>query len=637
MSRHALSLVLSTVFAVAAGFDAHPAHAQEGFNPLAPPETSGPPPRKTSPTPLPGKPLLPPMDGRLSGSGPAVPAASSTDPQSPADSGDQAVNRDPPFADRIDESSQAVERVELTPVMAADGSGLPYELWQGLTVADLEALLAKLEIPPRSPSLHMLWRRLITSDVTPPSGATNDEHFMALRVEALDRSGLLAEAADALARNPVSASNPLLRALAARAEIGLGHRDTGCEATKGGTTVQSDLPARLKGEMILVAGYCAAAAGNLEAAGLQAGLAREAGLAEEAGPDALDAVSTGTKPRLAKGQKLSLLDWRIIELAGAIDPNAVAIADASPSLLATLALDPKADPALRLQAGEAAARLNAISTDELAGIYRDAAPPLDLTGQGLGSADGISNDLAPRRAALFKAAEFERTPQKKARLIRSFLDSARRAGLYWTALRLMAKPADTIQPVAEIGWFTETAIETSLAAGSYERVRSWASFGATADQAAAPGSLDHWLALADIADPALTSDRTAHLASVEQLATRGRLDPELLHRFATVLDALDINVPIPLWDLASRTAQPNTGHLPDTGILTALQDAAKRKEFGRTVLLAMQALGPSGAEGAHMIALGDSIRALKRAGLDADARRLGLEALFASWPRSLTN
>ena len=36
-----------------------------------------------------------------------------------------------------------------------------------------------------------------------------------------------------------------------------------------------------------------------------------------------------------------------------------------------------------------------------------------------------------------------------------------------------------------------------------------------------------------------------------------------------------------------------------------------------------------------MIALGDAIRALKRAGLEADARRLGFEALFAGWPRAI--
>jgi hypothetical protein len=117
----------------------------------------------------------------------------------------------------------------------------------------------------------------------------------------------------------------------------------------------------------------------------------------------------------------------------------------------------------------------------------------------------------------------------------------------------------------------------------------------------------------------------------------GRLDPTLLHRLATVLDALEYNVPIPLWEAASRTPQPAGGFLPETGVLSQLQDAAKKREFGRTVLLAMKTLGPNGAADAHMIALGDSIRALKRAGLEQDARRLGFEALFASWPRAIVN
>jgi hypothetical protein len=43
-------------------------------------------------------------------------------------------------------------------------------------------------------------------------------------------------------------------------------------------------------------------------------------------------------------------------------------------------------------------------------------------------------------------------------------------------------------------------------------------------------------------------------------------------------------------------------------------------------------LGRNGAKGAHIIALGDTLRALKRVGLDAEARRLGFEALYARWP-----
>ena len=241
--------------------------------------------------------------------------------------------------------------------------------------------------------------------------------------------------------------------------------------------------------------------------------------------------------------------------------------------------------------------------------------------------------MAPRRAALFKAIDAERTPQRKVRLIRSFLDSARRAGLYWPALVLMAEPANTLAPAPEIGWFAETGIETALATGDWPRARQWAGSGGPTNSPPDSG-LGHWIALVDIADPAQASGQGANFSSVERMALDGRFDPVLLHRLATVLDALDMHIPVPLWQAASRTEQPATGHLPETGVLSALLEASKKKEFGHTVLLAMKTLGPAGAEGAHMIALGDSIRALKRAGLEADARRVGLEALFASWPRS---
>jgi hypothetical protein len=201
---------------------------------------------------------------------------------------------------------------------------------------------------------------------------------------------------------------------------------------------------------------------------------------------------------------------------------------------------------------------------------------------------------------------------------------------------MMAPASDAIAAAPEIGWYAETGVEVALAAGSYDKAREWTEFGSQANGAAGQ-SLSHWLALIDIADARPAVNREADLQHVEQLAVHGRLDATLLHRLATVLDALEYNVPIPLWEAASRTPQPAGGFLPETGVLSELQDAAKKQEFGRTVLLAMKTLGPNGAEGANMIALGDSIRALKRAGLEGDARNLGFEALFASWPRAITN
>lgn len=526
----------------------------------------------------------------------------------------------------LDRDSFAVERAELTPVMAADGSGLPFELWRGLDVATLESLVAELDIPPKSPALHGLWLRLITSSVTPPAGGEADQQFMALRLEILYRSGLLEEASRSLATMP--AGNALVATLAARNDVALGRYEQGCAKARSAAP-NATFPKPLKAQAALISGYCAVLEQDRAGAGLAADIAREQGMRNSAALKALYDYSVGQIRAASPSQRLSLIDYRILEaIGGRVHPVGLLKKGAAPSLLAALALDAQIQSELKLIAAEAAAQVNAISPEQLAAIYRAQATPNDPLAK--------TPNTPEQRAQLFVAAEAERTPLKKVRLIRSFLDAARRSGLYLTALRMVAPASETIVLAQEIGWYAETGIEVAVAAGDYELARNWATF---ASALGGPGyaTLGHWLALIDIADDDAQGDRNAALQHVEELAVRGRLDPTLLHRLATVLDALEYNVPIPLWEAASRTPQPAGGHLPETGVLSQLQDAAKRREFGRTVLLTMKTLGPDGAEGAHMIALGDAIRALKQAGLERDARRLGFEALFASWPRAIVN
>ena len=632
---------LSAALCALAGLTIQPATAQDLTNPFGEPETARPKAKKAAEPVEPLAPLLAPMNGdgqpapRTSRSGDPGTYSGDYQPDGQGWSSDRhpgsdtATGTQPPPSYVPDEgpataASQAIERVDLDPVAAPDGSGVPYELWGGLSVSDVEALLAKVDLPPRSAALHTVWRRLISSNVAPPSGSAGAARFTAMRAEVLYRSGLTKEALDVLSREPATAADPMLTTLQARLDIGQGRREQACAGANRLTALPADMPAPLKKEAVLIGGYCAAVAGDLAAAGLKAGLARELTPDQTLGADALEALAAGVKPVLPKGAKLSLLDYRLFEL-GKADVSAEALATASPALLSALALDTSVPPTVRLQAGEAAAGVNAITPDDLAAIYRahpapDAPQPEDN-----------------RRPELLRAIEAEQTPAKKTRLIRALLDDARRTGLYWPALIMAAKSLDGLQPVAEIGWFAETAIEISLAAGRYDQARRWAELSSGFDAPAGSGNLDHWLALADLADPALASGRSAHLDRVEALAGNGRIDANTLHRVVTVLDALEIQVPIPLWDKASRTPQPSTGFLPETGVLSQLQEASKKKESGRTVLLVMRALGPNGAEGAQLIALGDSIRALRRAGFEPDARRLGFEALFASWPRAITN
>jgi hypothetical protein len=522
-----------------------------------------------------------------------------------------------------------VEKGDLAPVMATDGSGLPFELWSGLNTESIEKLISQIEIPPRSPALHALWKRLITADVTPPSGTAADGKFTALRLEVLYRSGLAKEAAQELAKQPATATDPLLAMLSARNELASGNAAHACEIAQAAAALKGAIPQRLKGQSILMSGYCAVLAKDTALAGLAAELAREEGQEVSPGLEALDAMSVGAKPKITVTKQLTLLDYRLTESVGGV-PHKDILEKGEPALLVALSSDAKTPVDLGLPAAEAAARLNALAPEVLAATYRaNAGTETADALLGVGKLQG-----AAKRAGLFKAAEAEQTPMKKTRLIRAFIDDAKRQGLQFQALLVAAPMIAAINPHPEISWFAETGAEICLASGQYDLARKWV---ATANVPDRPGgNLDHWLALADIADPGFAK-RGESLPALETLAQGGRIKPDDLHRLATVLDALGYNVPIPLWEAASRTPQPTAGYLPETGVLSELQDAAKKKEFGHTVLLAMKTLGPNGAEGAHMIALGDSIRALKRAGLEADARRLGLEALLGAWPRTAAN
>jgi hypothetical protein len=503
-----------------------------------------------------------------------------------------------------------VERDDLAPVMAGDGSGLPLELWGGLDLAGVEKLIGQLTLPPRSPVLHSLWKRLMLANSATGTGA--GANFNALRLEALYRSGLVAEA-DAAA---LESTTPLLMLLAARSALAAGDKDDACRRLRGAGNLQGEIPASLKGQAILMTGYCAAIGGNASAAGLAAEIAREEGVPRSPGLDALDAIASGSNARFAPSASITLIDQRLAAMAGGLAAQDV-IDKGEPALLTALANDSDTPADLGLPASEAAARLHAVNPGELAAIYR-------ANGRSGASLADSAGDDPLLRASLFKSAEAEGDPRRKAQLMQAFIDAMRRHGLAFHAMTMLAPALQTLTPSPELGWFSATAAETAIVAGNYASARTWSDLPNT--------GLAHWAALADIADPA-NGNRGARLADLERMALSGGFSADTLHRLATVLDALLYQVPIPLWDAASQTPQPNDGYLPPTGVLSELQDAARKQEFGRTVLLVMQSLGPDGPERAHMITLGDSIRALKRAGLETEARRVAVEALLGTWPR----
>jgi hypothetical protein len=471
----------------------------------------------------------------------------------------------------------------------ATASALPYDLWRGVDAKALERLLAATPLPSPSPALANLTARALAVE---DQGAGED---LAPRVAALERAGRVAEIVELLSRGSVQ--DPHLAGPYAIALFAAGREDDACQVPLDPGTEKAAL---------LVPAYCAAAKDDVAGAKLALQLARDVG----ADVKVAAAMLGERTPALPK--TVGVMDYLFLKRdAKLLKPDLAA--KASPELLFLLAHDETAPPELRLAAAERGASLNIIAGDDLALVYREASTKLSKSAQ---SGPAL-------RARLFAAFEGAPSTNIRAEAIAALLASARDQGIEVPVAQALAGASAGLIQDPQSDAFAETGVRIAALAGDAESAWAWIDAGGE--------RMRSWQLLLAASDPQGPRAEAALTAGID-IALKGGLPPPLLHRLVTVLDALDYEVPIPLWDEASKTPQPTEGDLPPTGALTNLKQAADAGEVGRTVLLAAAVLGPNAAKGANLIALGDALRALKRVGLDAEARRLGFEALYAHWP-----
>lgn len=525
---------------------------------------------------------------------------------------------------------ESVERDTLAPIgedIPANGpektTRLPSDAWRGLDVDTVEDILSKIALPPKSAALHELWRKLMSANATPPSGRSGDA-FAAVRARALLRAGLLQPISEWIRKRPKaqnSVAQAVLDFFAASADLGLNKSDAACETAKQLAGPTSALPDALKSDIILVTGFCAANDGNTSAAGLTAQLARDADAEDSIALLALEAAASGQKIPPLKGiEKLNLLDYKTLRALG-IRPKPKNFSLLSPPLLVSIANDKNQEPVIRLQAAEAAFAIHAMDAKTVVALYRDAAAV----------ADAAEDDqlTTARRAQDFVNAENAQDLGEKVRTIKAYLTSAKPIVGHLGAHKLAFALIERIQPSQQTAFLSGLAVRLSLAANRTDVAKAWGNIiYASRDE-----QVLYWLGAIDIAVVGTRrSNKNLGLSALERRALAGGFKPDMLHRLVTVLDALEFQVPIPLWEAASKTPQPTGGFLPATGVLSDLKKAANDRQTGRVILLTLQALGPGGPKGANILTLGDTIRALRAAGLQDDAHNLAIEALLPSWP-----
>jgi hypothetical protein len=470
-------------------------------------------------------------------------------------------------------------------------STLPPDLWRGLDAGAMQQLLAQVPMPSSSPALASLLARALA---TSPEGSGSE---MAVKMAALERAGRVNELIDMLGQ----ANEPDALAAYALALLAAGRNDEACAVQLGGPA-----DGLTKRASFLIPAYCAAASGDRDAARNALDIARDNG------------VDIGFASRAIAGQgaggplprSVDVLDYLFLKLGQSATRPDIA-AKASPELLFLLARDDEASPELRVAAAERAAALNIIDGETLAAVYRDAAPRLPKSAQ----------SPAALRAKLFASLEAQTSEKIRAESIDALLASGKDARIEIPMAQAMAQ--SSVPQDMQAASFAETSVRVAALAGDDQT--AWDLTEQAGDR------VRSWQLLLVTTDPLSDRARSALDSGVE-IALKAGLPGPLLQRLVTALDALGEEVPIPLWDLAAKTPQPDDGYLPPTGLLSTLKEAADAGDTGRTILLAAAAFGPDGPQGAHLIALGDGLRALRRVGLDTEARRLAFEALYAHWP-----
>jgi hypothetical protein len=477
---------------------------------------------------------------------------------------------------------------------------LPSDLWRGVPAAELETLITQARWPSPSPALTRLIARALATN------AGGDGVEVKAKVGALMRAGRVEELIAVLG-GAGAPNEPGAAAVYAVALLAAGRDDEACALGLGGAAAGAWRDSLAKRAIFLIPAYCAARGGDRGGAQLALNLARDSGVDTGLAAAAL----AGAKPPLPRS--VDVVDYLFLKLGHAATGADIA-ARATPDLLYLIARDRSAAPELRVAAAERAAAVNIIGGRALAAAYSDAAPRLPKSVQ----------SPPALRAKLFATLNGQASPKIQAESIDALLASGRDARIEIPMGQALAQVTGGFVQDAPGAGFAETGVRVAALAGDAEAAWQWTE--------GADPRLRSWQLLLATSDPYGQNVRGALDAGVD-IALQSGLPGALLQRLVTVLDALGEEVPIPLWDLAGKTPQPADGYLPETGALTDLKQAADSGDVGRTILLVAAVLGPDGPQGAHLIGLGDSLRALRRVGLDAEARRIGFEALYAHWPQ----
>ncbi len=512
-------------------------------------------------------------------------------------------------------------------ILNAENGGFGGGMWSGSDRLLVERLLQRLPMATPSRAMQSLAKRLLASQAIVPAGEAEAPSLLGIRVERLSAGGRTKMVNDLLELVSAQLIDPAF----SRAKIdGLLLSGNHAEACAGVPELvrQDDDPYWLK-----TMTFCKALSGEHEAAQLAASILREQGETGDVAFFSLVSVLGGDNE--AKVDSLidpSPLHIAMLRAARRAVPSD-AVPGARPAILRAIATTPNAAIETRLQAAKRAEAAGALPAEALAQVYAsvDFSPEeredwVVVTAQQEG----------PRsNALLYQVAASESDPDVRARALAQAWKQARRRGRFGTAARVSLEAVRQLEPTPELAWVAADAGRALLAAGDVAAARRWldsvTAAASESNPAAARAVLELW-PLVQIADDEESIPWNAAIATPWWEGQKGLSGDKAQDNAAllyTLFDALGYSLPDANWKPLYEAPLTVSAYMPSTALWHGLERAAEQGRIGETVLLSLLALGEVGPPGANPVTLHGVMRALRRIGLTAPARRIALEAALS--------
>ena len=499
-------------------------------------------------------------------------------------------------------------------------------LWADTPRLIIEDLIRRLPIVTGSRALANLRRRLLTSAATvPPPGSVAAESLLLLRAKALLRSDDLAQLGALLAIVPASYHDEALSLLTADAAFLIDDLPHACALASA--WVSRSEKAYWQKALI----FCEAMAGSWERADFGIELLTELGESDsvffalmqnlrvaDAGAADIPLITAALRP----------LDIAILRGTRTALPEPGDVTTLPPGMLRSYLQVPQGALATRMALAERAEEVGVIDQADLANIY------LSLAENAEQLAAALDAD-ARRRISLYFAAVGHVSSFGTGQAIIEARKHAMVEGRYGQMARLFGPLVGGLQASPDYAWFAPDGALLHVANGKHEAARPWIRLmdrerSADADVEAGWHRARPliWLAAGgDLLEADAEMLRDWQRAVQERDPANAVAGTALL---CGLLEALDEVVPADVWRDLALAEGAATGHHVDLAMLRALTRASAAGRTGEAVAFVLIAMGEGAVGGKPPALLVAAVAALKRLGLDRDARRLAFEIAMAA-------